>query len=280
MAEHEDWIRGLAADERFGRRDRLGSLHLVRPEVRPEVACGAMSGQTVSLVRRLVDEKNARGDGRPGYRLDVYMSESRRDGVLFGSSHVELDPHGYRNTHLDAFNHTVIDGRFYSGWPAVIDAAGPSVADFAGGIVTRAVYVDIPGARGTGWIDGDLPVTGADIDAALARVGAVFEPGDALLLDMGRDAYEAHGGTAEIVGVGPDGDRWLAAHDVSVLCADFVGGIALTWAIGLVHVIDCSFVALKAALSQRNRGPVGTLVVAPLPIGGATGANVNPLVLL
>lgn len=280
MTEHEDWIRGIAARNRFGRRDRLGSARLIRPESRSEVAAGAMSGVTVSLARPLVDESNARGDGRPGYQLDLYLSRARRDGALFGSNHLELDPHGYGNTHLDAFNHTVIDGSFYSGWPAVMSEEGPSVADFAGGLVTRAIYLDVPGARETRWVDAGSQVAGADIDLALARAKVDFEPGDALLLDMGRDEYEAAGGTDELVGIGPDGERWLAEHDVSILCADFVGGISLTWAIGLIHVIDCSFTALKAALQRRDRGPVGTLVVAPLPLRGATGANVNPLVLL
>jgi len=73
---------------------------------------------------------------------------------------------------------------------------------------------------------------------------------------------------------------WLADHDVSMLVSDHPMALDLTWAIGLVHVINVSFTALRAALRQRDRGPVGTLVIAPLPLRGATGEVVNPLVLL
>ena len=113
--------------------------------------------------------------------------------VVIGSDHLELDCHGILNTHLDGLSHVGLDGTWYGGW-ALDDSAGPSIVDLAGaGLVTRAVHVDIPAVRGTEWVGIDEPVCGADIDAALAASGVTFESGDALLLDMGRDRYEAAG---------------------------------------------------------------------------------------
>ena len=57
-------------------------------------------------------------------------------------------------------------------------------------------YMEAFGLRrvgGTDWAGGDVPVNGDDLDAAIAVAGVTFEPGDALLLRMGRDAYEAAG---------------------------------------------------------------------------------------
>ena len=52
----------------------------------------------------------------------------------------------------------------------------------------------------------------------------------------------------------------------------------LNWAIGLVLVDNCDHSRLRAGLAPGQA--TGALVVSPLPIDGATGNNVNPLVLL
>ena len=78
------------------------------------------------------------------------------------------------------------------------------------GLVTRAVYVDIPQHRGTDWAD--RPVDGADIDAALADAGLVLERGDALCLDMGRDRFEAAAGHVSKV----ERRRAITAYRLSV----------------------------------------------------------------
>ena len=206
-----------------------------------------------------------------------------------------LNPHGLQNTHLDALNHVAVDGTFYGGRP-VTDAEQGSVDVLApGGLVTRALYVDVPHHRGTRWAD--RPVDGADIDAALSAAGLAVEPGDALCLDMGRDQFEAAAGhmlggpeTEQDAGGGlsSDGARWVAEHQVSILAWDMLDSAeakaahasahVLTWAIGLLLLDNCDFAALR-----RARGPAtqvaGALVVSLLAVEGANGANLNPLVL-
>jgi hypothetical protein len=113
-----------------------------------------------------------------------------------------------------------------------------------------------------------------------------------LLLDMGRDRFEAAGnayGGSRRPGLGQDGARWIADHGVSVLCWDFldanhpdeprITGHGLNWAIGLVLVDNCSFAGLGEAARSTGRGE-GALVFGVLPMPGATGCNVNPVVLL
>jgi kynurenine formamidase len=118
-----------------------------------------------------------------------------------------------------------------------------------------------------------------------------FEPGDALLLDMGRDRYEAAGNSWQPdhnPGIGANGARWIVDHGVSVLCWDFLDAFhadeplapvhLLNWATGLVLVDNCDHSRLRAALADG--GSTGALVIGPLPIDGGTGNNVNPIVLL
>ena len=138
------------------------------------------------------------------------------------------------------------------------------------GLVTRALYVVIPGHRGTDWAD--RPVDRADIDAALAAAGVVVEAGDALCLDMGRDRFESASGhplggpeTDQDAGGGLSGDgaRWVAEHGISMLAWDMLDsceakltdGTAhkLTWPIGLLHHDHSDYPAQRPAHAPRTK---------------------------
>jgi len=89
-------------------------------------------------------------------------------------------------------------------------------------------------------------------------------------------------------GLSSDGARWVAEQQVSILAWDMLDSAEakaahasahiLTWAIGLLLLDNCDFAALR-----RSHGPAtrvaGALVVSPLAVEGANGANLNPLVL-
>jgi kynurenine formamidase len=283
-----EWLRELAAEQRFGPRDRRGTANLIDAAARRRAREAITTADSVSLSRPLASGPSVRGDDRPAFALEIFYQEGP---IISGSDHLELDCHSHLNTHLDGLNHMGMDGTWYSGWVPG-DPEAPSIAEFASrGLVTRGIHVDIPALRGTGWVDVEHPVTGADIDGALAAKGVEFIAGDALLLDMGRDRWEAEGGAFShdgTPGIGIDGASWIAEHGVSLLCWDFLDAFhpdqafvpvhMLLWAIGLLLVDNCDFSRLRAALPPDRAA--GALVVAPLDIEGATGNNVNPIVLL
>jgi hypothetical protein len=289
-----DWIRALAASQPFGAGDRRGTANLIDAAARARAAACIRTGNSVSLARPLLGGDYNVTAERPGFRHETWYSPVP-DGTGWGQDHLVLNPHGLQNTHLDALNHVAVDGTFYGGRP-VTDAEQGS-ADVLGpdGLVTRAIYVDIPGQCGTEWAD--RPVDGADIDEALAGAGLVLEPGDALCLDMGRDRFEAARGhmlggpeTDQDAGGGLSGDgaRWVAEHQVSILAWDMLdsreakethaSAHILTWAIGLLLLDNCDFAALRRARG-RGTGVAGALVVSLLAVEGANGVNLNPLVL-
>jgi kynurenine formamidase len=76
----------------------------------------------------------------------------------------------------------------------------------------------------------DSPVEADELDAAVAAGDIDLQPGDAVLIYMGRDAFEASGRTYGPIGDHPDGRpglghsgaRWLAEHKISILCWDFL----------------------------------------------------------
>jgi kynurenine formamidase len=290
---YDEWLTALAARPRFGVRDRLGTANYIDDLARIRAAESIVSGEPVSLARPMRPSPSPRGDDRPGFSVEVFYT----DGPIgMGSDHVELDCHGRANTHLDALNHISIGGHWYAGWP-VGDVDAPSVEDLAEhGLFTRGVFVDVPKVRGTPWADADAPVDGRDIETALQQAGVTFAAGDALLLYMGRDRYEAEGNSFDglreghtMPGVGRTAAEWIADNHVSMLCWDFLDSShpsqpfvcvhRLIWAIGLLLVDNCELGAAARA-ATANSTAVGGLIVAPLAIPGGTGCSVRPLWLL
>lgn len=293
-ADLPDWIRTLAASRPFGPDDRRGTANLIDAAARARAAACIRTGSSVSLARPLRGGDYNVTPERPGFRHETWYRPAP-GGLGWGQDHLVLNPHGLQNTHLDALNHVAVDGTFYGGRPVDQEEQGSADVLAPAGLVTRAVYVDIPHHRGTDWAD--RPVDGADIDAALAASGLVVEPGDALCLDMGRDRFEAATGhmlggpeTDQDAGGGlsSDGARWVATRRVSILAWDMLdsreakatsaSAHVLTWAIGLLLLDNCDFAALRAA-QGRGTQVAGALVVSLLAVPGANGVNVSPLVL-
>jgi kynurenine formamidase len=280
--ELPDWIRALAASHPFGVDDRRGTANLIDAAARARAAACIRTGDSVSLARPLLGGDYNTTAERPGFRHETWYRPAP-DGTGWGQDHLVLNPHGLQNTHLDALSHVAVDGTFYGGRPVTDAEQGSADVLAPDGLVTRAVYVDIPHHRGTDWAE--RPVDGADIDAALADAGLVLEPGDALCLHMlgGPETEQDAGG-----GLSADGARWVAEHRVSILAWDMLdsreakaahaSAHILTWAIGLLLLDNCDFAALRDAHGPGTK-VAGALVVAPLAVEGANGVNLNPLVL-
>ncbi len=296
------WIDALTAEARFGKGDRRGTANLIDEGARRRAAEAIREGLCVQLARPLRSHVES---GAPGIQVDLAYGQMEAYGTRspfakpleHGSDVTHVEPHGTNFTHMDALNHMGRGGKWYGGY-AVDDPNAPSVADLADhGLFTRGVLVDIPAVRDTGWVlPGDL-VSGDDIDAALTRQGAEFAPGDALLLYMGRDRFEASGGAIDLEavatgsaapGAGEGAARWIAEHDVSMLAWDFLDGFPsddaeatfcvhlLIPAIGMVLIDNC-YLGPAAGQVQRTGRSEGAFIVPTPPIPKATGALVQPL---
>jgi kynurenine formamidase len=219
--------------------------------------------------------------------------------VSISADEVRVMPHGLSATHIDSIGHFRVGGRCFGMGPSEGDADdGPSIADWASkGILTRALFLDVAAVRGTAYVDPMTPVSGADLEAAVGGSGTTIEGGDALIVYMGRDAFEAQGHVVMPLstappgrpGIGEDGARWLAGQPLSALCWDFVDGYAggartayvhlLIWAMGLALIDNCELGGVRSAMSDRQE-KTGMLVVAPLFVPGASASLVNPLLFL
>jgi kynurenine formamidase len=212
---------------------------------------------------------------------------------------LESPTHSSVVTHLDALNHYGVDNTYYGGIDSAMARETLSIESWGRtGLVTRAIHLDICAIRNQPWAAAAEPVTGDELEAALAATGCTVEPGDALLVDMGRDRFEAAGGRyTRIPETGPEGRaglgrsaaEWLATQDISVVCWDFLDAIGpgqppasvhlLIYAVGLALVDSCDFALARQALGDADRHD-GMLVVAPLRLPGASASPVNPLLVI
>jgi kynurenine formamidase len=298
--EYTVWLEAVAAEARFGPEDKIGTANYIDAAARRRAADAIRTGIYFSLARSLElghDENHYRGSLEAEATITPFDALPHRPAfsggpVVVGKDVAHINVHDRHQTHLDAINHIGRNGKWYNGF-AVDDPEGPDLAGLADhGLFTRGVLVDIPAVRGTEWVDPAKPVTGEDIDSALAAAGVTFEPGDALLLYMGRDKYETAGNVMDVIsgiptpGAGSGAARWLVEHKASMLCWDFVDAVAegepvfqvhmLIWATGMLLVDSCDFA--RAVEGVRGSGVItGGLVVAPPPIPRVTGSLVDPL---
>lgn len=287
-----EWVAALARESNSDSDRRLGALTRIGVGSLMRAIDSVEKFQVVSLGRVLHDARTVRDDARSAFGLINFTSTHGR--VVFGDDHLELDCHGLALTHIDGLNHFGVDGTWHGNVP-IDEEGGPSIADWAStGLVTRGVFLDVAAVRSTDWVDAGSPVTGADLDAAVQLSGIELAEGDALLIYMGRDKYEAAGHKVEPLttsnairpGIGEDGAQWIARQRVAAVAWDFLDAHHpdepphsvhfLIWAQGLALIDNCDLSRAREAVQSKNRS-AGLLVVSPLRIPGGTGSVVNPL---
>jgi kynurenine formamidase len=294
LEEAPAWARRLAEAEAATADPVRGSLRHLDAAARLRGVAAVRTGEAIGLGRPLEVTAGHSHTGRAPFSLEVDVLDDK--ALTIGVDRIAVDCHGLGVTHIDGINHFGVRGHWYGR----VDArgTGPSIADWAReGIVTRAVFLDIPGSRGEDWVSVEGPVTGADFDRALAAAGIGLMPGDALIVYMGRDRYEQERGPLEPIaaspqgrpGIGKDGAAWISRQPVSAVLWDMLDAYSkdeepfsvhfLIWAQGLALIDNCDLGRARAALARRS-DRTGLIVVAPLNIPGATGSAVNPLLVV
>jgi kynurenine formamidase len=162
------------------------------------------------------------------------------------------------------------------------------------GITTRGVLLDVPKFRGEPSVTIEKPVHGHELEAIAKAQGVTVEPGDALVVYSGREAWQAahpswSGYRPPSPGLHASCLPFVREHDVAVLAWDLMDAApneyGLSWtthgaifAYGVALVDNALLQPLAEACAEEGRYEF-MLTFAPLPVVGGTGSPVNPIAL-
>jgi kynurenine formamidase len=292
----KDEVLGYLRDRRnwgrWGADDQRGAINLITPEKRVRAAGLVKSGRSVSLSRDFPTVPH-RGNPMPAQHFIRTYGDAVVDyyGIVY---------HGYVTTHVDALCHVWdSDGMWQGRDPKVeITTQGAmfgGIQHWRDGVTTRGVLLDVPKFRGEPSVTPDKPVHGWELEAIAKAQGVTIEPGDALCVYSGREAWQA--ANRDWSGYAPPSPGLHASclpfvrdHDVSVLCWDLMDAApneyGVTWTMhgaifsyGIALVDNALLEPLAKACAEEGRYEF-MFTFAPLAVVGGTGSPINPIALL
>ncbi len=298
-ADVRSWIRDRSNWGRWGKDDQLGALNLVTPAKRVAATRVVRNGRSVSLSRPFPKEPGPNN----AYPAQHYMRTVPRGKGGFAADYYGIFYHGIASTHIDALCHTWDEGGMWNGRDPKKEvtfegATFGGVEHWSEGIITRCVMLDVPRHRGVASVTQDAPVHGWELDEILSKRGIRLEPGDAVAVYSGRDAWQANnpdtpygrpfgGGPNIRPGLHVSCLPFLRDHDVSLLVWDMLDhlpiGYDIPWAVHAalfaygVALVDNALLEPAAKACVEEGRDEFMLVIAPLRVVGGTGSPANPL---
>ena len=315
--EAREYIRSRRNWGRWGADDQVGAVNLITPEKSASAARLVRTGQSISLSRPL-PTKPATNNPRPvqhfaGQRgRPEGVAEQVQLGAGVAVDFVGVASHGMSVTHIDALCHTwdsegMWNGRSGEGQVGLDGSRWGGIQHWSSGIFTRGILLDVPRFRGEEYVTYEKPVLGSELEEIMRETGVEPEPGDAVIVYSGREAFSREHGEwgSPIDGkpaTGPVNGREVRAGlhtsclqplrewDSSVLVWDMLeqspNEYGLPWnvhaaifAFGMAFIDNALLEPLAEACREAGRSEF-LFTVAPLIIEGGTGSPVNPIVVL
>ena len=284
---------------KWGPDDERGALNHVGPEQVRRATALVRSGEVLRLAQ-LLSAKTPVPAHRCGLQHfmgrdggDYAAGAKRPGGFQFAEDTVVMPLH--IGTHVDALCHAWYDDKLYNGY------LGDSLRSTTGAmrlgiekmppLVTRGVLLDLVRLKGRVLHPGES-IGRADLEAAATAAGIRPERGDAVLLRTGW--LEAQKGVKQVdfniePGIDVEAGLWLAQAEVAMIGADNFAVEVLPFPEGKVFPVhQCLIrdygIALLEGLMLDPLVASGRhefmFVASPLPIVGATGSPLAPVVIL
>ena len=293
-AEVDSYLRDRRNWGRWGDKGSAGAMNLITAEKRVSAASLVKTGRTVSLSRPLPVTPTAENP-RPAQHYMTRMDRPPGGGAAMDFYGVFY--HGTATTHIDALCHVwnedgMWDGRSPDETLTFQGANYGTVDEWSDGILTRGVCLDVPKHRGKPYVTQDEPVHGWELEDIARSEGITLEPGDAVMVHSGREAYASdHGGVwgggASRPGLHASCLPFVRDNDISILGWDMMDaapdGYDLPWSVhGVIFaygvaLLDNSLLQpLAEACAAENRYEF-MLTINPLRVIGGTGSPVNPI---
>jgi len=299
--EYIAYVKRFSNWGRWGKDDQFGTLNFIEENKRKEAVKLVKKGTTISCGRAL-NTKPTPDNIRPA-SFNVTLNDTGRtwaEGTItLALDYMEVQSHGFVETHIDALNHVhTNDRRMYNGRPVSdvkpTGVESDSIDVWKDGIISRGVFYDIPKLRGKRCITPDQPVQGWELEDYALKYNIVPKTGDIVIIDCGREKYyidnpDASMKQGEKPGLDPSVLEFFYKYNASVLGCDFDEarinkiyntnvplhaianphmGLATLWNLDLNRLRD------KCAELDRNDF---FFIINPLIIPGGTGSVVNPV---
>ncbi len=295
---------------RWGADDQRGTANLLTPERTAAAARLVRTGKQFSLAVPIDGSPTPGAYRPPPLHLhdfaagdDVLGGGRGRGRFQVSDDYVVMALQS--STQLDGFGHVGADHTLYNGyWAGLVTGARGAqrlgVHKLAGGIVGRAVLLDVARHLGVEHLEPGFAIGPDQLDGAARDENADLEPGDVLLVRTGHlgwwagldDAERTRVGRAE-PGLSPRTIPWLHRHDAAMVATDTTacsvvppesGDHFLTWHVGALRdlgllvgeLFDLDELAADCAADAVYEG---LFAAPPIPVVGGSGSPLNPLVL-
>jgi Putative cyclase len=280
---------------RWGADDEVGAVNLITPEKRVRAASLVRSGRAVSLSREF---PKTPGPNNPTPAQHFMRQIDRGGGGGAALDYYGVSYHGQASTHLDSLCHVWNADGMYNGRnphdEIGFDGANfGAITNWSTGIITRGVLLDVPRFRGEPFVSQERPIHGWELEDVVEAQGVTLEPGDALLVYGGREAWDRVNSTwgsgtsrpglhASCLPFIRDNDAALLVWDMMDLAPNgydipwSMHGVIFAYGVGLVD--NALLEPLAAACAAEGRYEF-MLMVLPLVVVGGTGSPLNPIAL-
>ena len=287
---------------RWGGDDDVGALNLSTDEKRVSAAGLVRSGRRVGLSRYY---PKTPGSGNLNPAQHWLRTKSQPPPAKIGTGAAEdylgISFHGVASTHLDALCHMWDDQGMWNGRDAAREIASDgarfgAVDRWSDGIITRGVLLDVPKYRGEPFVALDRPVHGWELEEVARAQEVELEPGDAVAVYSGREAWQAAHPDFPYSASGPERPGLHASclpfirdNDAAVLVWDMMDSMpsgydlplpvhGAIFAYGVALLDNALLQPLAEACEEEGRYEF-MLFAAPLRIAGGTGSPLTPIAL-
>jgi kynurenine formamidase len=292
-AEVEAYLHERRNWGRWGADDQVGAVNLITPEKRVRAIGLVRNGRAVSLSRDF-PKLPAPNNPTPAQHFMTTLDRGQGGGAAL--DYYGVSYHGQATTHLDSLCHVwdaegMWNGRSPRDEIAFDGARFGDVTNWSTGIITRGVLLDVPRFRGVPYVTQERPIHGWELEEVARAEGLTLEPGDALVVYGGREAYNREQPTW---GSGParpglhasclpfirDSDAALLVWDMMDLQPNgydlpwSVHGAIFAYGVGLLD--NALLEPLATACAAEGRYEF-LMLVLPLVVRGGTGSPVNPI---
>ena len=203
--------------------------------------------------------------------------------------------HGTLLSHIDALCHMWdVDGMWQGRDPADGITTGGAqfgaITAWGDGIITRGVLIDVPRYRGVSHVSPGSPVQGWELEEAARAQGVQVDPGDALLVYSGLEAFQHAGNQytgGDRPGLNASCAKFIRDHDVALLGWDMMDarpdpyGLAypmhgILFNFGVALLDNALLEPIAQACAQEGRYEF-MFMALPLKVARGTGSPANPI---